>query len=58
MILPSTLQKIFLQHPTKLLLNFYQYSLGNLSSCKWIRDPFVQPIPSSFTEQKNYIDLT
>jgi len=52
MMLPSTLQKIFLQHPTKLKLSFYQYSLGNLSSCTWIRDPFVQPTPSSFIEQE------
>jgi len=60
MMLSSTLQKIFLQHPTKLELNFFQYSLGNLSSCKCIRDPFVQPTSSSFTEQEkeNYIDLT
>jgi len=26
MMLSSTLQKIFLQHPTKLDLNFFQYS--------------------------------
>jgi len=52
MMLLSTLQKKFLQHPAKLELNSYQYSLGNLSSCKWIRDPFVQPTPSSFTEQE------
>jgi len=60
MMLPSTLQKIFLQHPIKLDLNFYQYSPGNLSSCEWIRDPFVQPTPSSFPEQEKekYIDLT
>jgi len=51
MMLPSTSQKIFLQYPTKLELNFCQYSLGNLSRCKWIPDPFVQPTPSSFTEQ-------
>jgi len=43
-MLPSTLQKqkLSLQHTTKLELNFYQLSPGNLSSCKWIRDPFVQ----------------
>jgi len=37
--------KIFLQHPTKRELNFYQYSLGHSSSCKWIRDPFVPAVP-------------
>jgi len=60
MMLPSTLQKIFLQHPAKLELNFYQYFPGNLWSCKWFRDPIVQLTPSSFTEQEkeNYIDLT
>jgi len=38
MMLPSNLRSIFLQHPSKLDLNFYQYFTGNLSNCKWIRD--------------------
>jgi len=33
----------------KLLSKFTQYFLNNLSSYKWIRDPIVQPSPSSFT---------
>jgi len=31
---------------------------GNLLSCKWIRDHFVQPTLSSFTEQKQKTILT
>ena len=38
--------------------SFPEYFPGNLSSYEWIRDSFVQPTSSSFTEQEkeNYID--
>jgi len=48
-ILPSNLRSKFLQRLSKLLSKFTQYFLNNLSSYEWIRDLFVQPVPSSFT---------
>ena len=60
MMLPSDLRSVFLQHLSTLELKFAQYFPEDLSSYKWISDPYVQPIPSSFTkeEKEDYIDLT
>ena len=58
MMLPSDLS-VFVQHLFMLELKLAQY-FPDLSSYKWISDPYVQPIPSSFTveEKEDYIDLT
>ena len=60
MMLPSDLQSVFVQHLSTLELKFAQYFPEDLSRYKWISDPYVQPIPSSFTEEEkeDYIDLT
>ena len=60
MMLPSDLRSVFVQHLSKLALKFAQYFPEDLSSYKWIRDPYVQAIPSSFTEEEteDNIDLT
>ena len=52
MRLPSNLRSVFLQHLSKLESKFTKYFPENLSNYEWIRDPFVQPTPSSFTEQE------
>ena len=59
MMLPSDLS-VFVQHLFMLELKLAQYFPEDLSSYKWISDPYVQPIPSSFTveEKEDYIDLT
>ena len=60
MMLPSHLRSVFVQHLSKLDSKFYKYFPENLSDYEWIRNPFDQPCPSSFSEQEkeNYIDLT
>ena len=60
MTLPSDLRSVFVQHLSKLALKFAQYFPEDLSSYKWIRDPYIQPIPSSFTEEEkeDNIDLS
>ena len=60
MMLPSDLRSVFVQHLSTVEWKFAQYFPEDLSSNKWIRDPYVQPIPSSFTEEEkeDYIDLT
>ena len=60
MTLPLDLRSVLVQHPSKLELKFAHYFSEDLSGYEWIRDPYVQPIPSSFTEEKkeDYIDLT
>ena len=60
MMLSSNLRNVFLQHLSNLELKFKQYFSENLSSYEWIRDPFAQPTPSSFTQQRKeeYLDLT
>ena len=60
MMLPLDLRSVFVQHVSTLELKFAQYFPEDLSSYKWISDPYVQPIPSSFTEEEkeDYIDLT
>ena len=60
MILPLDLRSVFVQHLSKLELKFAHYFQEDLSSYKWIQDPYAQPIPSFFTEKEkeDYIDLT
>ena len=60
MMLPSNLRSVFAQHLSNRKLKFKKYFPENLCSYEWIRDPFAQPTPSSFTEQEkeNYLDLT
>ena len=60
MMLPSNLRSVFVQHLSKLNSKFSKYFLENLSDYEWIRNPFDQPYPSSFSEQEkeDYIDLT
>ena len=59
-MLSSNLESVFLQHLPILQLKFKQYFSENLSSYERIGRPFVQPTPSSFTEQEkeDYLDLT
>ena len=57
MLLPSDLRSIFVQHLSKLELRFAQYFPEDLSNYGWIPDPYVQPIPSSYTEEEKE-DLT
>ena len=60
MMLPSDSQSVFVQHLFKLELKFALYFLEDLLRYKWIREPYVQPITSSFVEEEkeDYIDLT
>ena len=60
MMLPSNLRSVFVQHLSKLDSKFSKYFPENLSDYEWIRNPFDQPCPSSFSEQEkeDYIDLT
>ena len=60
MMLPSDLQSVFVRHLSKLELKFALYFLEDLLRYEWIREPYVLPITSSFTEEekKHYIDLT
>ena len=60
MMLPSDLRSVFVQHLSTLELKFAQYFPEDLLSYKWISNPHVQFIPSSFTEEEkeDYIDLT
>ena len=60
MTLPSDIRSVFVQHLPKLELKFEQYFPDYSLSYEWIRDPYVQPIPSSLTEEEkeDYIDLT
>ena len=53
MMLPSNLQSVFLQYLSNLELEFKKYFPENLSSYEWIRDPFAQHTPSSFTNPFN-----
>ena len=60
MMLPSNLRSVFVQHLSKLDSKFSMYFPENLFDYEWIRNPFDQPCPSSFSEQEkeDYIDLT
>ena len=60
MMLPSNLRSVFVQHLSKLDSKFSKYFPENFSDYEWIRNPFDQPCPSSFSEQEkeDYIDLT
>ena len=55
----SNLRSVFVQHQSKLELKFAPYFPEGLSSYEWNSDPYVQPIPSSFTEKEKeeYINL-
>ena len=59
-MLPSDLQSVFVQYLSKLELKFALYFLVDLLRYEWIREPYVLPITSSFTEEEieDYIDLT
>ena len=60
MMLFSDLLSVFVQHLCKLELKFALYFQENLLRYKWIRELYVLPITSSFTEEEkeHYIDLT
>ena len=49
-----------MQHLFKVDSKFFKYFPENLSDYEWIRNPFDQPCPSSFSEQEkeDYIDPT
>ena len=60
MMLPSDLQSVFVQHLSKLELKFALCFQEDLLCYEWIREPYMLPITSSFTEEEkeDYIDLT